>query len=85
MFPAKVLAAAELAMKFTAAEPELVIVPPLPGRVLALVKVATAWLLPPRSNVPAFTPRLSRLGTVAVGCTRMVLFPPLSSNTPPLI
>ena len=69
----------------TALTPELMIFPPVPGSALLFAIRSTIWFVPFRSKVPPFTNRLSTVGMFPVGCTRIVLFPPFSLSTPPLI
>ena len=75
MTPAKVPPPAEV--KVAAAAAPLVMVPPVPARALTLLRTLTAWFLPKRSRVPAFTWMPLMAGTVAVGNTGKVLSAPL--------
>ena len=59
--------------------PALVMVPPVPARLLALPRVPTDWLLPLRSRVPPF---IWRVCVPPMALTKRVLAAPLSFTMP---
>ena len=58
MAPPKVVETVEAKVSVAAVPAVLVMIPPPPGRIFADCKRSKAWLLPLRSNVPAFAMRV---------------------------
>ena len=85
MEPENTLPVPDALVSVTPTPPELMIVPPVPGRGLMLVMRSTTWLVPKRSSVPPLTIKLSAVGMVPVGWSRIVLFPAFSLSVPPLM